>query len=361
MQLSRSDISSKYKLPEKTLAALEELEDSLLMSPELQTVVRGRVVYTITPELDLLLKVGGAHYTMLKGKLLPCHRALLFHMIVEPDFAVACASLRDRAIVFHRVPGTALAYYWRNFLASVPAECLPFLTGKVSEPTPADTVLLTVLGLTEVMADPYKVLDKFSWLNTPETRVLTDAFLAAQADVATIRKYLSEAYRFDVTEDAIREYRTYFFDLSVCGIEGATAHANVCTFPSYRSTVCNALRNSSVGDVVNELRVSALIDKKISIESSLRQSRVYMTTNPSRETGRALQHAAFKAGQDVYYIMNTIDRTAAESESSQSDAMMELLKLKHDPDVNTQQLSVQDLPKEARDAFVSGPIKSNAK
>lgn len=361
MQLSRSDISSKYKLPEKTLAALEELEDSLLMSPELQTVIRGRVFYTITPELDLFLKVGQAHYTMLREKLLPCHRALLFHMIVEPDFNVACASLRDRAIVFHKVPDRALAFYWRNFLSHVQPECLPYITGKVPEPTPADTVLLHVLGLTEAMADPYKVMDKFSWLSTPETRVLTDAFLAAQADVATIRKYLSEAYRFDVTEDAIREYRRYFFDLTVSGTGGAITHAQVCTIPSYRSTVCNALKNSSVGDVVNELKLSALIDKKISIESSLRQSRAYMTTNPSRETGRSLQHAAFKAGQDVYYIMNTIDRTAAEAESGQGDAMMELLKLKHDPEINTQQLSVQELPKEARDAFVSGPIKTSNK
>jgi len=360
MPLSRSELAAKYALSEQTLVQLEELDDSPLIDGSNQKTVRGRIVYEVTPELDRWLRVGRTQFTQFRGRLMPCQRAIFSALIAEADVTRAYSSLRERGVIPPFMNANLIGVYWQELLRLAPPECLPFLTGQQQEPDDLSRLMMQQLGILDAFEDPERLAEKFYWLNTPDLRVLTDAFLAVQSDTQTLKKYLSDAHRFDVTDASIREYRRYFFDIAVCGMEGAAAFADLAASPQYRSVVGNALRDGTLGSVVSELKLSSLIDHRISLEAALTRSRAFVATNPSKSAGVQAQVGAFKAMQDLYYTVHTLEHAKDKDEGTSDAAMMEILKLKHNQTVNENQLSINDIPKEARDAIVTGPVKARS-
>ena len=358
-QLSRTEIAEKYRLPEATIAALEDLPDSLLMRGELQRVVRGRITYMINEDMDRLLRAASVHYTRLPHAM-PCHRALLFHFVSEANIPNACRILRDRGIVPLKLTDKQVNACWSEFLRLLPKECHPYFTGKVDKPTPLDQAVLDMLGLTELMNNPYIVADKFSWLSSSDSRVLTDAFLAAGADAATVRAYLADAYRFDVTEDGVREYKRCFFDLGITTQARAYDFTQAHDHPQYRSCVGNAVRGGKLSDVINTLQLSALVDIKRSAENSLAPARAYMGLNPSRDVGIVARRTVVKNYVELYYLMNTLEKAASAEAAANDEDILELLKLEHNATINNKQMSMKDLPKDVRDGVVTGPIKARS-
>lgn len=359
MLLSRADLADRYKLAEATLVHLEELDGSPLSDAANRKVSRGRIVYEVTDQVDVWLRVGRASFPQFRGRLMPCQRAIMLALITEADPGKALKALKDRGILPAAFRPGLIGAYWQELLWLAPPECQAFLTGQQQDPDPVSALLLQQAGIREAFDDPELLADKFYWLNTPELRVLTDAFLTVQADVSVLRKYLADAHRFDVADDDIRVYRRYFFDMTVCGTKGAAAFADMSSNGQYRSVVGNAARDGTLGDVVSELKLSSLIDHRISMEAALAKSRVFIAANPSRPAGVSAQVYAIKAMQDVYYTVNMLEHNM-DTDTHDDAAIMEILKLKHNQEVNAQQLSLTDLPKEARDAFNTGPIKARS-
>lgn len=366
MQLSRSELLERFKLSETTLVQLEALPDSPLMDGAAQQVVRGRIMYEVDENLDAFLRAGVCHYLNTGGAPFPSWRAILALMISEIDsrgrIYSAVRTARGRGVLLADVAMQAMQCLWTSFMQRAPAESVPYLSGRSNDASaPATKHLLNILGVADLLDDPERAVSKIEWLLSPELRVLTDGLFAAGAEIALVKQYLSKAYRFDVTDDSLREYRRYFFDTTICAPGAITRYLKDIDIPLYQRCVSNAL-HGGVGSVLSDLQLNPLIDMRTAITQTLRKKQVLLTAAPSRITGLRQQTEAVRDVTDIYAKFEAIDRAniAQQSEMSDDDAMLEVLKLQHNQQTNEQQLSITDLPKDVRDGFVTGPLKAKS-
>jgi len=336
--ISEFEILDRYQIQETTLS---RLQDSGLM-PE-STSKRGRLVYSLTKDLDFVLRAAKADYYEISDKtlrLIPCFRGFLALAISEG--AKAAWSMLKRRGFFDRYSESDLVARWKRFKASLPKELAKFVKGESDDVTPAVEKMLKILGIEEAFYSPekLKISEIYDSLSIQQD---VDALLLAGAKPAFVTDLLQRLHHVDISPGTIADYQYFYFDTSMLTGEDFAQHLR--RFPpssGYRKLLVMALTERSLTDFITLAEYPVRISLEEALSTVVTPLFKQIKTKPC---GPLTEKSRTDATKNVVHIMEALEKYTGEDDSTTED-FGDMLRLRHDVAVNANQLVASDIPEE---------------
>lgn len=336
--ISEFEILDQYQIQETTLSRLQTAG----LMPE-STSRRGRIVYPLTKDLDLTLRIAKVDYYEISDKslrLIPCFRGFLALSISEG--AQAAWSMMKRRGFFDRYEEADLVSRWKRFKAALPKELRAFVNRDTDEVTPVVEKMLKILGIEEAFYAPEKL--KISEVyDSIAIQQDVDALLLAGAKSSIVNDLVHRLHHTNIAPGVIDEYRYFYFDTFMLTKEDFVQHLG--RFPassSYRKLLTLALTERSLTDFIT----LAEYPVRISIEEALSTvvTPLYRQIK-TKACGPLTSKERSEATKNVVYIVEALEKHTGEDDGVTED-YSDMLRLRHDAAMNDNQLVASDIPEE---------------
>ncbi len=343
--ITREQLLDRYEIQESTLDSAEASD--LLSVVEVDKNGRGYLTYRITELTDLLfrvLRVFPFEISNAKVRLLPMQRVLLFYCIR--------GGLDQAVDIMHR--GSVLNYdkkdiaaRWNLFLKRVPKEALPFIKGKTDERNEAVNCVLEILEIKDAFEDP-EIVMKSAITGNFQVRGMTEGLIQMGMNPTKIASMLGELHRIDISGDHIKDYRHYYYDPYFLTPKDIRNYCNKTgSIPGYTDVLEKALTCDEMLTFIGQMGWATAIKYEEECHVMMRNERKVL----------AQPHVGKDSQKRYHQALNNLIKLAESLHGYQSDTGEEanenedLLKLRHDTEVNKKQLTMEDLEGEDVDEF----------
>ena len=346
--ITREQLLDRYEIQESTLSGAEASD--LLSVVEVSKNGRGSLTYQITEQTDLLfrvLRVFPYEISHAKLRLLPMQRALFACAIAE-GIDKGIDMLRRRSILSFNIEDRELHARWNYFLSRAPEEAIPFLTRQTEERNEAVDMVIAILEMEGVFADP-EIMLKEAIYNNFQNRGLTESLIQVGASAKKIAKILSEIRHLDIQEEHVADYRHYYYDpYYMTPVDVKSYCKKTGSIPGYTDILLKATEQEDVYSFIAEYGLAVEVEYEEEFRALLKQERLVLM-QPA--VGKVSQKSKNSAMNNVVKLAESL-RAYHEAGTDSMEEPEDIVKLKHDIAAN-KQVAIEDLDESDLPNFVS--------